>query len=285
MTKWILSVVVLGLISGFIGLPAVGHGRLEAPLGVTSALPPGTGDAKRGGELLQSTLVCTECHGSDFGGKVMVDDPVFGRVVAPNLTRGRGGPGVRSLHAWDLGIRHGVGGDGRPLVMMPSDSYASLSARDLRDVAAWLDALVPVDRELPPTRLGPVGSVLMLTGKLRVAAWGIKHDEVPVSDAPVGDRGAYLVNVSGCRGCHGPNLEGHEVRPGAPWAPSLTAAALKAWTREDFSRALQKGVAKDGHALDELMPWRAFAALPEEDVAALWATLRDERDVAPASRD
>lgn len=274
MTKWILSVLLLGLISAFIGLPAVAERRLQAPPGVSSGLASGTADAKRGGVLLQSTLVCTECHGADFGGKVMVDDPVFGRVVAPNLTRGTGGLGARSVQAWDLGIRHGVRSDGRALVMMPSDGYASLSAQDLRDVAAWLDTLVPVNRELPSTRLGPIGAVLVMSGKLRVAAWDIKHDEVPVGDAPVADRGAYLINVSGCRGCHGPKLEGHEVRPGAPMAPALTAEALQSWSRDDFSQALQQGRAKDGHTLDALMPWKAFASLPEEDVNALWETLR-----------
>lgn len=262
------------LASAFVVLPAMASSRLEAPVKVGSAVPPGEADVKRGGALLQSTLVCTDCHGADYGGKVMADDPVFGRIVAPNLTRGIGGLGARSLTDWDLGIRHGVRRDGTALVMMPSDGYASLSAQDLRDVAGWLDTLAPVNRELPKTRLGPVGAVLVMTGKLRVAAWTVSHDEVPVTDAPVADRGAYLINVSGCRGCHGPQLEGHEVRPGAPKAPALNAEAMKSWRREDFTRALQQGVAKDGHALDELMPWKAFAALPEEDVSALWEALR-----------
>ena len=33
---------------------------------------------------------CTDCHTQDLGGKVMADDPAFGRLVAANLTSGEG---------------------------------------------------------------------------------------------------------------------------------------------------------------------------------------------------
>ena len=45
---------------------------------------------QRGRHLVESRYVCTECHGRDFGGGVMVDDPAIGRLLGPNLSGGKG---------------------------------------------------------------------------------------------------------------------------------------------------------------------------------------------------
>ena len=44
--------------------------------------------ATRGKHLVETFYACTECHGTNFGGGVMVDDPAMGRVLGPNLTMG-----------------------------------------------------------------------------------------------------------------------------------------------------------------------------------------------------
>ena len=46
---------------------------------------------KRGRHLIKAVGKCGECHARDLGGEIMADDPMFGRLVAPNLTSGRGG--------------------------------------------------------------------------------------------------------------------------------------------------------------------------------------------------
>ncbi|HTU62874.1 MAG TPA: hypothetical protein VMF89_30650, partial [Polyangiales bacterium] len=52
-------------------------------------LPVGEQALARGEHFAQTIAGCSECHGADFGGKVMGDD-VMMRLVASNLTRGAG---------------------------------------------------------------------------------------------------------------------------------------------------------------------------------------------------
>jgi hypothetical protein len=44
----------------------------------------------RGKHLVEARYVCVECHGADFGGGTMIDDPLIGRLLGPNLTTGQG---------------------------------------------------------------------------------------------------------------------------------------------------------------------------------------------------
>src|SRR5512147_2702027 len=37
---------------------------------------------------------CRDCHGDNLAGRVFLDDPMIGRFVASNLTRGKGGVGA-----------------------------------------------------------------------------------------------------------------------------------------------------------------------------------------------
>src|SRR3972149_3435384 len=49
---------------------------------------------ERGDHLVHARYGCVECHGQNFGGGVMVDDPMLGRLLGPNISAGpRGGPG------------------------------------------------------------------------------------------------------------------------------------------------------------------------------------------------
>src|SRR5215217_4395308 len=43
------------------------------------------------GKHLVAIKGCQDCHGNDLGGKLMSDDGPVGRLVASNLTRGKGG--------------------------------------------------------------------------------------------------------------------------------------------------------------------------------------------------
>src|SRR5690606_29903099 len=103
---------------------------------------------------------CTDCHGPDLSGGVMVDEPPF-RVVASNLTSGRGGIGT-SYSEIDLDrvIRHGVRPDGGPVLVMPSSGYNRLSDDDAARIIAYLRSLPPVDNELPRTQVRFLGRIL-----------------------------------------------------------------------------------------------------------------------------
>jgi mono/diheme cytochrome c family protein len=52
--------------------------------------------AARGKQSIRSRLGCAACHGPDFGGHALVDDPVVGRWIAPNITTGQGAAGSLS---------------------------------------------------------------------------------------------------------------------------------------------------------------------------------------------
>ena len=41
---------------------------------------------ERGKHLVEARYVCVECHGNDFSGGVMVDDPMLGSLLGPNIT-------------------------------------------------------------------------------------------------------------------------------------------------------------------------------------------------------
>ncbi|MCB9777163.1 MAG: cytochrome c [Alphaproteobacteria bacterium] len=235
-----------------------------APLDLSGA------DPTRGEHLARAVLACTECHGDDLAGTEMTSGFPVGRLVAPNLTT----LDYQSAD-WIRAIRHGVAADGRTLVLMPSDDYAVLSARDLADVVAWLETLEPVAHELPESRLGPIGQMLVKKGDWPRTAERIDHAAPVPGTAPASEatlaRGSYLATVSGCSGCHagGP---GKSMGPGVRSA-NLTPHedGLAGWDRDDFAAALQQGRRPDGSTLDPMMPWRHYAALPPADVDALWA--------------
>lgn len=265
-------VLLLALAAGFLLVTRARTHLALAPV-ITRSLLPGAGDPAHGKYLVKDVLVCGECHGADLSGGVVLESALLGRITAPNLTAGRGGLGAKSLHEWDLAVRHGIA-NRRALLLMPSEGYSHLTAQDMRDVAAYLALLPKVDRQVPPTELRPLGALLVLNGELHADALTLSHDTLDMGDTGVAlSRGEYLLEVSACRSCHGVDLKGREVAPGKPRAPALSREVLQPWSYDDFSNALRKGQGRDGRALDALMPWRAYAALPEEDVLALYDAL------------
>ena len=72
------------------------------------------------GHRIMLTKGCRNCHGDDLAGKVWLDDPMLGKVVTPNLTKGKGGrPQDYDTKDWLLALQHGVRRDLTPLMIMP----------------------------------------------------------------------------------------------------------------------------------------------------------------------
>jgi hypothetical protein len=204
----------------------------------------------------------------------------LGAFPAVNLTSGRGGA-VRTDADWVRAVRHGVAADGRPLVFMPSAAYASLSAADLGAIIAWAKSMPPVDHELPPRKLGPIGRLLITQDPARlVAAVGIDHaaaipaDVLPGSTA---EYGRYLSVVGGCTYCHGDDLAGgiQEGPPGTPASADLRPTGPTAmWREGDFATALRTGKRPDGTSINPFMPWRLTRLMTDEEIRAVWLYLR-----------
>lgn len=282
MRKWLRRIGYV--LAGFVGLVVL---FVIAVYGITSfrmhrtydlearSLPSGAADVERGRHLATAVAKCADCHGDDLGGEIMVDDPVFARLVPSNLTRGRGGVAGRYEEAdWERAIRHGVGPDSRPLVFMPAEAYWVLSDEDLASVIAYVTSVPPVDRELPDTRVGPMARIISTIRSFPLLpAEIVDHDarpKPPERKVTVA-YGNYLATIGGCKSCHGPTLSGD----GAPGVPDITRARLESWTEADFFRALRTGKRPDGTALDPAaMPWVSTGKMTDDEIRAVWMYMR-----------
>lgn len=281
--KRTLVAIVLVLLVAF----GAAYGFAQRELGrsyvvARRAPEPATDSASlaRGEHLATAIGKCADCHGADFGGSVVIDDPALGRVAAPNLTRGRGGVGGSRTDAdFATAIRHGIGQSGKPLLIMPSEDYTYFSEADLRALIAYLRSRPNVDREIPTRRLGPVGLALIASKKLPLPAAMIDHEVVQpdsVVQGPTLEYGRYLANVGGCTGCHNPSLSGGEIigaPPGTPQAANLTPGG-RSWTLETLRHTLRTGERPGGGGqLSDFMPIRYTKLMTDDEIEAVWRYL------------
>jgi mono/diheme cytochrome c family protein len=238
---------------------------------------------ERGRHLIEARYGCVDCHGKDFGGGTMVDDPLIGRILGPNLTTGAGGrtAGFQASD-WDRIVRHGSLHGGRP-ALMPAVDFQRMSDQELSDIITYIRAQPPRDHQVPRPRLGPLGKVLVATGKFTFSADRIPpdrpHPVLPPPPAPTAEFGRHLAGV--CMGCHGEDLAGGPIVGGDPsWPPArnLTphADGLAGWTYPQFVTAVRDSRRPDGTPLRAPMTFVAPYARRMSDVElqALWAYLR-----------
>jgi mono/diheme cytochrome c family protein len=227
-----------------------------------------------GRHLVEAIGKCQECHDGDLGGKVLVDEPAFGRLVASNLTRGHGGIDGYTDADFERAIRHGVGRDGRPLVFMPSEAFAPMTDEDLAALIGYLRTFAPVDRQPPEPKVGPVARALYLAGNFPLLPVEIiAHDTTrpPQTPGVTVEYGEYLATIGGCRSCHGQRLAGDAN----PDAPDITVGRLASWTEEDFFRSVREGRRPDGTGLDpQKMPWVRSGLMTDDEIRAVWAYIR-----------
>jgi mono/diheme cytochrome c family protein len=276
----LLTVIVLGAASVY----AMSESRLTRKYTLPTEALVATGGAEsiaRGAHVATAIAKCTECHASDLGGGVVIDAPAVGHVEATNLTTGRGGV----LASYDdakleRAIRHGIGADGRNLLIMPSSEYHHLSDSDVAAVIAYIRSRPAVDREHAPSTLGPVLRVMWAAGKAFPAnAELIAHDAPHLKLTPVGsneEAGRYIA-ANGCSGCHGETYSGGPI-PGAPpeWKPAanITPAGIGAYTLADFRTMLREGKRPSGTVVDTLMPIRATKLMTDEEIEAVYKFLK-----------
>lgn len=262
--------------------------RKEFRVAVRPVAIPSGADALARGRHLAETRGCNDCHGADYGGARVIDDGAMGRLHGPNLTRGRGGRvATFSDDDWVRAIRHGVGPDGKGLLIMPSLEYSQLSDDDLGELIAYLRTVPAVDRDRVPTTHGPVTRVLLTASPEKmIAANAIDHAHAGPPAVPKGPTVAYGKYLSaGCIGCHGPNLSGGKIEVGPPdWplAANLTPhpdGRLAKWSEEDFISVLRTAKRPDGSAVNPVMP-AVFGRMDDIELKALYAYLRS---LAPAA--
>ncbi len=193
---------------------------------------------ERGSHLVHARYACVECHGQDFGGGVMVDDPMLGTILGPNITAGQGGRTASYTPSdWDRAVRHGVKPDGTPSAM-PADDFQRMSDQELADIVTYIRSRPTVDATIPRPTLGPLGKVLMAFGQMPLAADVIPDHERPHAAFPPPadvnvDFGRHLSGV--CSGCHGADFTGGKIAGGDPsWPPAANLTphpdGLAGWT-------------------------------------------------------
>jgi len=275
--------LVLGL--AWAAVMTVSDGRLNQRVDVpreTIAVPTDISSIQRGQHLASAVAACVDCHGPSLAGKIFVDDPALGRIVSPNLTRGRGGIGSAFADAdFVRAIRHGVDPSGRQLLVMPSDDYNHFSDADLGAIIGYVRSLPAIETALPSNELRFIGRLLFAVGQLSLQpAAGLDHF-APRPPAPAAgltaEYGRYLADSAGCPSCHGPGLSGGRV-PQAPLnavpAANITVTGLGSWSEAEFIRAMRTGMRPDGRVLNTSMPWPYYAQMTDDELRAIWRFLQ-----------
>jgi mono/diheme cytochrome c family protein len=285
----VLALVVAGIVlviaAGWASIYFVSENRLNQRIDVPAesiAVPTDITSIQRGQHLASAVAACVDCHGPHLAGKVFMDDPGLGRIVPPNLTRGRGGVGGTFSNAdFARAIRHGVNPSGRRLLIMPSDDYNQFSDADLGAIIAYIRSMPAIDASLPTNEIRILGRILFATGQLALQpATNIDHfAQRPRSPAPgvTSEYGAYLALSAGCPSCHGPGLSGGKIPQAPPTTvpgSNITPAALGAWSEADFLRVMRTGTRPDGRRLDAYMPWPYFAQMTDDELRAIWRFLQ-----------
>lgn len=260
------------------------------------------------GKYLATAADCAACHtvnaDKPFAGGAGIRTP-FGTLFPPNITPDPDtGIGRWTDDEFYRALHEGVGRNGEHLYpAFPYDSYTQLSRDDVLAIKAYLFSLPPIASADQEHELSfPFNQRWLLWGwKLFNFKPGEFHPDPTKSDEI--NRGAYLAGaLAHCSTCHTPRnltsgtdfslaLAGSSL--GGWYAPNITpdnVSGIGRWTDEDLLQYLSighvsgKGVA--GGPMGEAVQ-RSFSHLPESDLKAIIAWLRDQKPInnTPSSRD
>ncbi len=285
--KWIgivLGSLLVLLLLAAVGLYFFGSKRLNKIYNLqveTIPIPNDEASIARGQHLSQAITLCQECHGDNFEGTVIDNEPSIAVITAPNLTSGVGGIAATYTDAdWVRAIRYGVDPQGRGLILMHSDIYNNLTENDLGAIISFLKSVPPVDNELPETKAEPLGQILVALGMFDNERMPLIPAELINRDAPISrssirdssaDYGKYLVSITVCTMCHGEDFTGRSpLEPGSPAAPDITTAGrLDGVSEQEFISLFRSRASQEGN----YMPWTVYARMTDEELAAIYLYL------------
>jgi cytochrome c553 len=222
------------------------------------------------GQHLLLTRACAECHGPDRRGATFLDIPNVLTIYSPNLTLlGRQATDQQLAQA----IRQGIAHDGRPLLVMPSESYQSLTDADTAALIKAIRASPPGGTATPLPSVGPLGRIALVAGEIKTAP-ALVEEYASAQAADLGPEhaaGRYIA-VTVCSGCHGSTLSGKEAQPGT-MAPDLNVAG--AYNLPAFARLMRTGLPPSGRDLKMMtgVSRKAFRHLTDREIQQLHAYL------------
>ena len=279
--KW-LGIAVVGLativIVGLAVIYAISSRRMGKVAAFSTSplvIPTDSASITSGHHFVQAIGKCASCHGDDLAGRVVFDDPVMGRLYATNLTRGRGGIGATYTDSdYVRAIRHGVGRNNRPLLVMPTDAFYYMNDRDLANTIAYVKSILAVDAVLPAKNVGPLARTLYITTDFPlVPSQKVDQRRARPLDVPRGstrEYGDYLATTGACKSCHLQDLSGGVPIGKNLLSANLTPTGIGKWTEADFRKALRDGIRPDGRILSAVMPWPYTRFMTDEEIHALW---------------
>jgi mono/diheme cytochrome c family protein len=245
-----------------------------APIALNAPSP-----SAQNGERLATLFGCKDCHKANGG--VLLNVPIVGVLVTPNLTRVNEEYSDEELAR---AIRAGVKRDGTSAIAMPADSYAWIADDDLGDIIAWVRSLKRLpDHEPAQSSWGPLGRLSALQGNLPFSAKLAKdaHATPPAqhpTETPIAV-GQYLSKIA-CLHCHRIDAE-HQVRPGTI-APPLGPMA-QSYDLAQFTQLLRTGTGIGERKLDLMgdVARSSFMHFSNEEIAAIHAYLTSEDGQKP----
>ena len=239
----------------------------------------------------QLANICVSCHTSDdqlplsgtnFAAKFGL--PPLGTLYAPNLTP------AGNIQDWTDGeviraIREGVHKNGRSLLVMPAENFRNMSDDDVQALVAYLRSQPGTGGPTPNNQFNLLGAVFMNLSDFRTAQQPVGSVTAPQPETP--EYGKYMVDVIGCRSCHGDQLQGKvdNGQPGPPPGPNLTKI-MPQWTEEQFMTFFNTGQLPGGGTVPILtlpsgfssprMPWPEVRAVATDDeLKAMYAYLHN----------
>jgi cytochrome c553 len=290
--KW-CSVVITGLLTlistTLLVLALVGfyklNERFNNPVANTQVARTATQIAR--GEQLAN--ICASCHTSDvqlpLSGTNFVakfDFPPMGTLYAPNLTPSG------DITDWTDGeviraIREGVHKNGRALLIMPANNFRNMSDNDVQALVAYLRSQPATGGTTPTNQFNLLGALFINLSDFRTAQEPAGSVTAPQPGTP--EYGKYMVDVIGCRSCHGDQLQGKvdNGQPGPPPGPNLTLI-IPQWSEEQFMNFFNTGKLPGGKTVPTLtlpsgftepkMPWPMVrAATTDDELKAMYAYL------------
>jgi mono/diheme cytochrome c family protein len=239
----------------------------------------------------QLAHVCASCHtpenqlplsGVNFLTKFA--GPPVGTLYAPNLTPSG------NIRDWTDGdvmraIREGIHKDGRSLLIMPANTFRNMSDDDVQSVIAYLRSQPSTGGPTPNNQFTLVGALFINLFDFRTAQLPVSSVTAPPPGTP--EYGKYMVDIIGCRECHGAQLQGKvdNGQPGPPPGPNLTLIVPQ-WTEEQFMTFFNTGILPGGKKVPTLtlpsgftepkMPWPMVrAATTDDELKAIYSYLHN----------
>lgn len=261
---------------------------------VAALFAAGTGAAQdmpqvERGEYIARASGCMSCHQEDLSGGYEVETPM-GTIVSSNISPSHD-YGIGGYSRDDLArvLREGVSPDRRLYPAMPYASYRGMTDTDIDDLYIWLQDQAPVEAA-PQNETDLPFPFNIRTG---VIAWNwmfLGDRDLPQSDDPVLQRGAYLVDHLGhCGECHTPRSDLFEMQDDLYLAgeamdgwlsPNLTAdprTGIGTWTEQDIVDYLRTGnaanIAQAAGPMADVVQ-HSTSHLEDDDLRAMAAYLK-----------